>query len=50
MKIDYRNVPAFIISLLFLLYYIYDSNIAGIVIMLCLTLLFLLLIIFEPLK
>ena len=50
MKIDYRIVPAFSISLVFLLYNIYDSNIKGIVIMGGLTLLWLLLIIFKPIK
>lgn len=50
MKIDYRIVPAFTVSLMFLLYNIYDKNIKGIVIMGCLTLLWLLFMIFKPLK
>jgi len=51
MKIDHTHVPAFTVSLLFLLYNIYDRNIRGIVIMRCLTLLWLLLMIFiKPFK
>ena len=49
-KIDYRFIPAFIISLIFLSYDIYDKNLFGIIVMGILTLIWGILIIFKVIK